>query len=269
MGTWFDWQAQGTRISKNVLHDNDRDFFIEVTHGPCLVDNNVFASSYTIDNAAQGTAFVHNLIGGSMRRITVPNRSTPYHFAHTTQVASTAVVYGGDDRYVNNLFAGQGEALEADSCVGTTSYDGFPEDLETYRQKVIALGIGDLEKFMQVSQPVYIHDNVYLQNARGIRPGNGRNAAARPQRGRARLRRKAARRTWNWTVSREMLSHRAGLVDTAALGAPRITACAYDAPDGSPITLDTDLLGNPRGGAVLAGPLNGLHEGRNRILVWE
>ncbi len=268
MGTWFDWQAQGTRISKNVLHHNDRDFFIEVTHGPCLVDNNIFASSYTIDNAAQGTAFVHNLIGGSMRRITVPDRSTPYHFAHTTQVASTAVVYGGDDRYFNNLFAGQGEALEVDSCVGTTSYNSFPRDLETYRQAVISLGIGDLEKFMHVSQPVYIHHNVYLQNARAydqetgatLLPGQSADVKVTQENGKAYL---------ELTVSQEMLSHQAALVDTAMLGAPRITGCAYDAPDGSPITLDTDLLGKRRGGKVLAGPLEGLQKGRNRILVWE
>ena len=268
LGTWLDWQAQGTRVSKNVMHDNDRDFFIEVTHGPCLVDSNVFASAYTMDNAAQGTAFVHNLIGGSMRRITVPDRSTPYHYAHTTQVASTAVVYGGDDRYFNNLFAGQGEALEEESCVGTTSYNGFPADLESYRQKVIALGVGDLDKFMQVPQAVYIRDNVYLGNAKAYDGETG--ATVLPaHRADVKVSGESAKAYLELNVSAEMLAHTAGLIGTAALGTPRITECAYDAPDGSPIALDTDLLGNARAASVKAGPLQALKEGHNRLLIWE
>ncbi|HRX09598.1 MAG TPA: right-handed parallel beta-helix repeat-containing protein [Candidatus Limiplasma sp.] len=268
MGTWLDWQAQGTRVSKNVMHDNNRDFFIEVTHGPCLVDNNVLASAYTIDNAAQGTAFVHNLIGGSMRRITVPDRSTPYHYAHTTQVASTAVVYGGDDRYFGNLFAGQGEALEVDSCVGTTSYNGFPADLETYRQQVIALGVGDHEKFKHVSQAVYCKDNVYLRGA-GAFDGETGATSLPAYCANVQVVQDGARAYLELDVSKEMLSHQAGIVGTATLGTPRITECAYEAPDGSPLTLDTDLLGNPRAGAAKAGPLETLQAGRNRVLIWE
>ncbi|MBR6668355.1 MAG: hypothetical protein IKL25_08360, partial [Clostridia bacterium] len=55
MGIWCDWQAQGTRISQNLLHDNQRpddctwaeggmesqDIFVEVSHGPTLIDNNI------------------------------------------------------------------------------------------------------------------------------------------------------------------------------------------------------------------------------------
>ncbi|MBN1777574.1 MAG: right-handed parallel beta-helix repeat-containing protein [Clostridiales bacterium] len=268
LGTWLDWQAQGTRISKNVMHDNSRDFFIEVTHGPCLVDNNIFASSYTIDNAAQGTAFVHNLIGGSMRRIMVPDRSTPYHYAHTTQVASTAVVYGGDDRFFNNLFAGQGEALETDSCVGTTSYNGFPADLETYRQMVISLGVGDLDKFMRVHQPVYIRDNVYLRYAKAYNHEKG--ATTLPTYcADVKVSQENAKAYLELDVSAEMLEHKAGIISTATLGAPRITACVYDAPDGRPIMLDTDLLGNARAGTAKAGPLEELKKGYNRVMVWE
>ena len=268
LGTWLDWQAQGTRVSKNVMHSNNRDFFIEVTHGPCLVDNNIFSSPYTIDNAAQGTAFVHNLLGGSMRRITVLDRSTPYHYAHTTQVASTAVVYGGDDRFIGNLFAGQSEAPEEDACVGTTSYNGFPPDLETYRQKIIALGIDDLRKFKRVPQPVMIRGNVYLQNARPYDqetgavelPAASADVKVWHEDGKAKL---------SMQVSDEMLTASAGIVSTQTLGAPRITNCAYNAPDGSPITLDTDLLGASRTDTPPAGPLAALKPGLCQVTVWE
>lgn len=103
LGTWLDWQAQGARISENLYYANDRDLMMEVTQGPYLVDNNIFASEYNFDNIAQGGAYVNNLCCGTMRREAVLNRSTPYHFPHTTQVASTALVYSGDDRLYQNI----------------------------------------------------------------------------------------------------------------------------------------------------------------------
>lgn len=59
-GLWLDWQAQGTRVTQNLFHDNTlpneenanpegmdgigEDIFIEISHGPTLVDNNVLLS---------------------------------------------------------------------------------------------------------------------------------------------------------------------------------------------------------------------------------
>ncbi len=45
-GIWLDWMAQGTRVTGNLLHDNgpQEDLFVEVNHGPFLVDNNLFLS---------------------------------------------------------------------------------------------------------------------------------------------------------------------------------------------------------------------------------
>jgi alpha-L-arabinofuranosidase len=95
-----------SRVTNNLYYNNDCDLMMEVTHGPYLVDNNIFASDFTFENAAQGGAYVNNLCCGKMNLLKVLDRSTPYHFPHTTQVAGTAVVYGGDDRFYNNLFVG-------------------------------------------------------------------------------------------------------------------------------------------------------------------
>mgnify|MGYP002239016260 FL=1 len=84
--------------TRNVFHDNVRDLMIEVSHGPYLVDNNVFASPVMFQNWSQGGAFVNNLICGGIEPHTVPDRSTPYHYPHTTEVAGCAVVSGGDER---------------------------------------------------------------------------------------------------------------------------------------------------------------------------
>ena len=104
-GLWLDWQAQGTRVTQNLFHDNTlpfdanantdnldgtgEDIFIEVSHGPTLVDNNILLSDYSMKLATQGVAVVHNLIAGSFTAVgrgtdngsgEIPSpRYTPYH----------------------------------------------------------------------------------------------------------------------------------------------------------------------------------------------
>lgn len=64
-GTWLDWQAQGARLSSNIYFDNiDKDLWLEVTHGPLMVDNNIFASKKNFTNNVQGAAFVNNIFAG-------------------------------------------------------------------------------------------------------------------------------------------------------------------------------------------------------------
>ena len=55
-GLWLDWMAQGTRVSGNLFHDNDEaeDLFVEVDHGPFLVDNNIFLSPNSLSSRVAG-----------------------------------------------------------------------------------------------------------------------------------------------------------------------------------------------------------------------
>ena len=102
---WLDWQAQGTRISRNVFYDNlSEDFFMEVCHGPYMVDHNLFLSPMNFRNMAQGGAFVHNLFAGRFVVRPELTRYTPYHMPHETAIAGYSNIAGGDDRYYNNIF---------------------------------------------------------------------------------------------------------------------------------------------------------------------
>ncbi len=122
---WLDWQAQGTRISRNVFFDNkSEDLFVEVCHGPYLVDHNLFLSRMNFRNLAQGGAFVHNLFAGRMVLREELSRWTPYHFAHDTAVAGYGNFTGGDDRYVNNLFLFDGD--EDKSVKPMTFFEHLP-----------------------------------------------------------------------------------------------------------------------------------------------
>ena len=97
--------AQGTRVTGNLLYDNTTDdIFVEVNHGPFLVDNNVFLSDGGLLESCGGGAYAHNLFGGPIRLRAELTRETPFHKAHSTQVAGLSKVVGDDERFYNNLF---------------------------------------------------------------------------------------------------------------------------------------------------------------------
>jgi len=105
LGLWLDWMAQGTRVSGNLFHDNENDMFVEVDHGPFVVDNNLILSPVSLTSLSQGGAYVHNLFAGAMRINRFDGRMTPFLKAHSTEVAGYHDNPRGDDRYYNNLFA--------------------------------------------------------------------------------------------------------------------------------------------------------------------
>ncbi len=266
LGTWLDWQAQGSRTYRNVYHHNNRDFFIEVTHGPSLVDHNIFASEYNFDNAAQGTAWVSNLCCGFTRRITVLDRATPYHFAHTTQVAGVALVYSGDDRWCGNIFTGSGKLGAEDSFCGTCGYSGSPVSLDEYKVRVDELGRGDHENFNKVTQPAYIVNNAYFNGATAFdREENAYKGSTDPK---AQIVEKNGEWFLEIDLPEDFAAHRTNIETTHTLGHTRISECRYDDPSGNVIVLDTDLLGDKKCSAPVAGPIASLKAGKNFIKVW-
>lgn len=260
LGTWLDWQAQGTRVSCNIYHGNNRDFMIEVTHGPCLVDNNIFTSPFSVVNAAQGTAFVHNLCCGFIQHYPVMNRATPYHLPHSTQLLGTTPVYGFDDRWYQNIFVG---GSEEDRMYGTADYDGAPVSLDEYVDRVRAYGHGDVNLFEKVQQPAYINGNAYLGGAKAFDREEEKllsyldpDVAVLKREDGVYLR---------ITLPEEFFGIRTRVIGTDILGCTRLTEEYYENPDGSKLALDHDLLGSPRGEAPLAGPLEGLKAGVNEV----
>ena len=123
-GFWMDWQAQGTRITENLMYDNDiEDIYVEVSHGPYIIDNNILLSMKNIKDMSHGGAFVNNLFAGFISMIPVPDRFTPYHFPHETAVAGVVRIMGGDNRYFNNIFTGsQQENLPKEAAM---EYDNW------------------------------------------------------------------------------------------------------------------------------------------------
>ncbi|MFC2097850.1 sialate O-acetylesterase [Bacteroidota bacterium] len=105
-GIWLDWMTQGTRVTGNLLHDNKQDLFVEVNHGPFLIDNNLFLSPGGLLEASGGGAYVHNLFACQIRLRAELTRETPFHKPHSTEVLGLAKVIGDDERFYNNIFLG-------------------------------------------------------------------------------------------------------------------------------------------------------------------
>ncbi|MDX1701917.1 MAG: right-handed parallel beta-helix repeat-containing protein, partial [Melioribacteraceae bacterium] len=109
-GIWLDWMTQGTRVSNNFLYENtpSEDLFVEVNHGPFLVDNNFFLSERSLLVNSQGGAYVHNLFSGRVHVIVGEQRLTPHLKEHSTEVVGLALNKSGDERFFNNIFIGKG-----------------------------------------------------------------------------------------------------------------------------------------------------------------
>lgn len=266
LGTWLDWQAQGAHVHHNLYYNNDRDLMIEVTHGPYLVDNNIFGSEYNFDNVAQGGAYVHNLCAGIMRRIDCRDRSTPYHFPHSAEVAGCTIVYGGDDRLYNNIFIGGSKAVADDASCGTAGYNGHPHGWDAYQAIIRSKGNSDHEKFQETPQAVYISGNVYLNGAPAYEAETERfmtdsDCAFR-------IIEEADGTYMELTLAPEALKVSTSVVTTETLGSTRLTEGLFEDKDGNPYVIDTDYFGALRSQQPAAGPIESVAAGMNRIKVW-
>lgn len=58
-------------------------------------------------------------------------------------------------------------------------------------------------------------------------------------------------------------------VTTQLLGETRLSAMAFEAPDGSDVDFSHDILGEERGASVIPGPFASLRVGEQIITVWD
>lgn len=300
-GIWLDWQAQGTRVTQNFFHDNTlpfvkddtqiglalfqalgEDVFIEVSHGPTLLDNNIFLSRRAVKLATQGVAMVHNLIGGSIAAVGTgtdngaPNlpspRYTPYHVPHETQIAGFMTFLHGDDRFYNNVFVQQdvkpalrmlenimghdGNAWD-DGCVsvGTMQFNGFEtyeewkKDFEGY----CGMGSPDSDRYYK-KLPVWTGGNVFFN---GAQPWEKETDFYVDTEHHIELSVEEKDGRWSFhTNLPEFLPQNTGKqICTDVLGFAFEPEEFFENPDGTPIIFDTDYFGNPRAEKTTAGPI--------------
>lgn len=265
LGLWLDWQTQGTRISKNLFYKNSRDLFVEVSHGPYVVDHNIFASSVEMDNYAQGGAYINNLICGWINQQKVLDRATPYHVPHSTQIAGFAPVYGGDDRYIGNIFVGNRES--EDELYGTAIFNSHTRSLEEYIEKVQLNMPGDLGSFLHVEEPVYIKDNFYVYGAKPYEKEEN-FTELRDYNPHIEILEEKDQVFLVIDLPKEYEQIKTDVASSSTLSHPRVAAYAFENPDGSELLLDSDYLNQQENNPRKLGPLSTLTSGKNKIKVW-
>lgn len=263
LGMWLDWEAQGTRVSCNIFDCNNRDIMIEVTHGPHIVDNNIFTSDFAMVNAAQGGAYIHNLIGGFIHHYPELHRATPYHYPHSTDILGTALVYASDDRWYQNIFVDKKEEGEV---YGTSFYCEAPVSVEEFIGRVRKHGLGDAVEYEWEKQPAYIDGNVYYNHAPHF--DREQTYLSTDKDAQIQIVDEGDGVYLEIYVDENMLSIPSKTISTDMLAVPRIVEQPYVGPDGTDIVFGTDLIGEYRKSSPLAGPLENLIVGYNKVQIW-
>ncbi|MDO4521746.1 MAG: right-handed parallel beta-helix repeat-containing protein [Eubacteriales bacterium] len=288
MGVWLDWEAQGARISQNLLHDNhvpensvpleggmeSQDIFIEVGHGPTLIDNNIMLSRYGVRLATEGVALVHNFIAGSLTVIgagvnfTVDGREqrryTPYHIRHRTEVAGMMTILHGDNRFYNNIFVQHYPVTNTEPKetpyfqeVGTHVWDEFPtyeEWIEGFEMDVKKPDMHKLAKYHFSYLPVWAKGNVYFNGAKAWKKETG-HLVDEKNYVTVELEEKDGRYTLKTNVYQLLKEFRDGIITSDILGKAFEPEQRFENPDGSAIIFNSDFFGNHRGIWTVPGPL--------------
>ena len=287
MGIWCDWEAQGTRITQNLLHDNQRppyakrleggmnsqDLFVEVSHGPTLIDNNILLSDVSVRFATQGVAMVHNLICGAFTAVGGGTgwRYTPYHIPHRTEVMGFMTILHGDDRFYNNIFIQKWPSedyvihndhdpertIRENRLAGTHTFDEYPTDDEWIAQFDFTQrpNMRALEPVHFGHLPVWSEGNVYLN---GAKPWKKEANALVVEKADQELKVELVEKDGEYYLRTNIFDYikdfDVRMINTEVLGKAFEPEQYFENADGTPIRFDSDYFGNHRGLQVIPGP---------------
>jgi hypothetical protein len=243
-GIWLDWMTQGTRVSSNLFNNNDIvDLFLEVNHGPFVVDNNIMLSPRSLDNQSQGGAYVHNLFAGTISISPDIERFTPYFLPHSTDIAGFATILSGDDRYLNNIITGyNNQAGDQGDKTGLAAYDNS-------------------------KLPVSISDNLYLNGAMHSSADrsmlNDTNFNPSPE-----IEEIDGTLYLHLNIN-ELFLNKVRIISTSSLGVTKISKAPFDNPNYSDLLIDRDYQGVRRtDNNNLAGPFVNLSGNHVIMKIW-
>ena len=234
-GIWLDRMAQGTRVTGNLIHGTSPsdDLFVEVNHGPFLIDHNLFLSAVSLSDQSQGAAYAHNIFAGKIIARSELGRETPYHEPHGTTMAGLKNIKGGDSRFYNNLFL---------ASAGFDTYD-------------------------KSASPNPMAGNVFIK---GAKPSNHEKSPLLLPDLDPAWKMREENEKWFLEMNLTGIGKATGpIVTSDLLGKTEVSAQTFVHPDGSSYRLDRDYRGITRAGGNLSpGPFESLPAGRQSIQVW-
>lgn len=238
-GVWLDWMAQGARVSSNLIYDNlGQDLFIEVSHGPYVVDNNIFLSPHSLQENTDGGTYLHNIFSGNMNPLD-DMRYTPYHLNHSTQIKGFRTITQGDHRFYNNIFIGG-------------------------KDQKVNYGLIDFDKS---KWPIYAEGNIFCNGAKPMtdKEQGWVESSVNPN---LRLEETDGEVYLISDVNlNDLANFKGAKIDSERLGVTKLSGLPFENPDGTSFTLDKDYFGVSRSSITVVGPFESLSS-TTRIKVW-
>ena len=238
---WLDWMTQGTRVSGNLFYSNySEDLFIEVNHGPYLIDNNILLSPTAVNNWSGGGAYVHNLIAGAINVRPELSRFTPYFLPHSTDVLGLTTIFGGDDRFYNNVFVGTSDAkikhgLEGYNNAKLPVWMGGNTYFNGAKPSGKDVNFSTYTTFDPKLKLVEDGNDVYLQIA----------------------------------LNPTFYDQKVKMITTEILGKAKVPKARFDNPGGTALKIDTDYFGAKRSETnPSVGPFENPGKGELKLKVW-
>ncbi len=230
-GIWIDFGNQGVRITGNVIYDTEAaTVFLEMNHGPTLVDNNVLVGQPVRSNS-EATVFAHNLFV-DCGYIYYPdvNRRSGYFRPHTTITAGRKTGTPAEEKWFNNIFIRKG-------LDDVRAAEGYESDLNAFLEGAKKSTFGDDTSVVDGDATDFAID------------GQAEGA------------------TMTFTVGPKPPRLSGPRVDADLVGVFSTVKQTLEDRHGKRIAIDTDIHGRAFSQRV-PGPLADLKQGKNTI-VWE
>ena len=229
-GIWIDFGNQGIRITRNVIYNTEAaTVFLEMNHGPTLVDNNVLIGD-AVQSNSEATVFAHNLfVDCAYEYHPDVKRRSQYFEPHTTKTAGRKTGTAQDDKWFNNIFVRRG-----------------------------------LER-VKMAQGYASDYNVFLEGAKKSSFGDG-NSVVDPQVTGLTIKDQPLGATITFSISDAPLRVNGPQVNAELVGVFPTVGQTIEDRDGNPITINTDVNGK-RFSRPIPGPLANLEQGKNAI-IW-
>jgi hypothetical protein len=225
-GIWMDYANQGIRISSNIIYDTQAaTIFLEMDHGPTLVDNNILIGKEVRSNS-EATVFAHNLfVDCAYKYSPDTKRRSAYYTPHTTKTVGTKTGTAQDDKWFNNIFIRKG-------LDDVKNAPGYVSDYNIFLQGAKKSSFGDEHSIVEPFMTGFAYESHPL----GV--------------------------TIRFSMSDTFSKLKCPWVNTRLVGIFSTVGQTIEDRYGNPIRVDIDINGN-KFTEPLAGPLADIKQGEN------
>jgi hypothetical protein len=206
-GIWIDFGNQGVRITRNMIYDTQAaTVFLEMNHGPSLVDNNILIG-HNVRSNSEATVFAHNLFVDS-KYVYHPDvkRRSGYFVPHTTINNGRKTGTAQDERWYNNIFV----RIGLDNVKAGPGHDS---DYNVFLEGAKKSTFGD-------------KNSLVLDDASNVTIEDDEHGAA-----------------ITFSVPKAVLQQNGPVVDAKLVGVFSTVGQTIEDRYGKPISVDTDMLG--------------------------